>query len=344
MTTDPVILVGKSLNNSPEVVLTNRVIKVWVLLPDANHGYYRGPRFDGSGIVRRVEYKDHVYFDRLLRPDMPVGDRENHESGAIGTASEFGLDIPPPGYDEAKPGDTFLKIGVGELRRVDSEPYGFWKPYPHVKPGKWQVSRRPITGAAQQISFRQKVTGPRYWGYDYETVVQLPYPDRPEVRISRRLHNNGKKTIRTEHYVHHFMGIDQTPIGPDYRLEFPFASVATRPFDPKIVDLRVVSSGKAATIIRFYKTPQNDIYGELGSIPKSAAGNAAVLVNEATGAGIRVSGDRGPSAIHVWGTSRVLCPEMFVPVVLAPGQTMNWSIRYIFESGISLPNKKQVSF
>ncbi len=332
MITDPIVLVGRSLIASPEIVLTNRIIKAWVLLPDAVHGYYRGPRFDGSGIVRRVEYQDHVYFDRLLRPDMPVGDPKNHESGAIGTASEFGLDIPPLGYDEAKPDGSFLKIGVGELQRIDREPYGFWKPYPHVKPGKWHMSRRPVTGAAQQICFRQEVIGPRYWSYDYETVVGLPYPDRPEVHISRRLHNSGKKMIRTEHYVHNFMGIDQTPIGPDYRLEFPFASVATHPFDPVVVDLRVVSSAKRETIIRFHNTPQVDIYGELGSIPKSASGNAAVLVNEATGAGIRVAGDHGPSTIHIWGTSRVLCPELFVPIVLAPGQTMNWSIRYIFEA------------
>jgi len=42
-----------------------------------------------------------------------------------GTAGEFGMgiadNVPPPlGFDEAKPGDCFVKIGVGVLRRPDN--------------------------------------------------------------------------------------------------------------------------------------------------------------------------------------------------------------------------------
>ncbi|MEO6910898.1 MAG: hypothetical protein ABI158_08240 [Edaphobacter sp.] len=44
------------------------------------------------------------------------------------------------GYDAAKPGETFLKPGVGVLRRIDSKPYSFSTAYPIVDGGTW-VSR-----------------------------------------------------------------------------------------------------------------------------------------------------------------------------------------------------------
>ena len=118
-------------------------------------------------------------------------------------------------------------------------------------------------------------------------------------------------------------------------MEFPFACVATRPFDSKIVDFHVASTGKKVTIVRSRNTPDDAIYAELGNLPKTASGNAALLVNEATGAGIRLSGDRCPSIIRIWGTVRVVCPELFVPIVLFARQTMRWSTQYTFESGIA---------
>ena len=45
------------------------------------------------------------------------------------------------GYDEAKPGGTFLKIGVGILRKPDDAPYSAYRLYEIVDGGKWSVKK-----------------------------------------------------------------------------------------------------------------------------------------------------------------------------------------------------------
>ena len=42
-------------------------------------------------------------------------------------------------YSETKPGESFLKIGVGILTKPDDQPYTFSRLYPVVNPGKWTV-------------------------------------------------------------------------------------------------------------------------------------------------------------------------------------------------------------
>ena len=39
------------LTESPQVEITNGLIKARLYLPDANNGYYRATRFDWSGII-----------------------------------------------------------------------------------------------------------------------------------------------------------------------------------------------------------------------------------------------------------------------------------------------------
>jgi hypothetical protein len=46
----------------PSVKITNGLITAKLLLPDANKGYYRGTRFDWSGVIPSLEYKGHNYF------------------------------------------------------------------------------------------------------------------------------------------------------------------------------------------------------------------------------------------------------------------------------------------
>ena len=44
--------------------------------------------------------------------------------------------------------------------------------------------------------------------------------------ISRRLQNTGSRPLVTDHYGHNFTIIDDEPIGPDYRVLFPFVVTA----------------------------------------------------------------------------------------------------------------------
>lgn len=65
----------------------------------------------------------------------------------MGPADEF----RPLGYDAAKPGGTFVKIGVGTLTRIDEMPYDAYRPYPIADHGKWSVRRKDESVEIAQI-------------------------------------------------------------------------------------------------------------------------------------------------------------------------------------------------
>ena len=52
-----------SAGEYPGVELYNGVIRIKLFLPDPEKGYYRGTRFDWSGVMPQLEYKGHNYFD-----------------------------------------------------------------------------------------------------------------------------------------------------------------------------------------------------------------------------------------------------------------------------------------
>ncbi len=87
------------------------------MLPDAKTGYYRGARFDWAGQVSSLTWGGHEYFGQwfaTVRPDAP-----RRDPGA-------GRGVPDPGdsalgYAEAAAGGTFVRIGIGVLRKPAGE-------------------------------------------------------------------------------------------------------------------------------------------------------------------------------------------------------------------------------
>ena len=47
---------------APEATISNGSIQSRLYLPDAQRGYYRGTRFDWSGVIYSLRYKGHEYF------------------------------------------------------------------------------------------------------------------------------------------------------------------------------------------------------------------------------------------------------------------------------------------
>ncbi len=117
----------------PQVELSNGLVKARVYLPDPGKGYYRGARFDWSGVVSSLEYNGHQYFGEWFDEHDPL----KHD-GIVGPVEEFG----PLGFEEAAPGEEFVKIGIGCLVKPDDQPYVFHKPYRQSSFGTWQVESR----------------------------------------------------------------------------------------------------------------------------------------------------------------------------------------------------------
>jgi len=62
-------------------------------------------------------------------------------SATSGPVEEFGADGGTQGYSEAKPGGTFIKIGVGVLRKPNDSKYDHYYRYEIADPGKWTVKK-----------------------------------------------------------------------------------------------------------------------------------------------------------------------------------------------------------
>src|SRR5690606_19236900 len=101
-------LAGPALSQAPETDISNGLVTAKVYLPDPEKGYYRGTRFDWSGVVASLEYKSHSYFGKWFEKYDP----EIHDA-ITGPVEAF----DPIGFEEAQPGEAFLKIGIGFLKK-----------------------------------------------------------------------------------------------------------------------------------------------------------------------------------------------------------------------------------
>jgi hypothetical protein len=305
----------------PQAVLSNRAIRVTLYLPDAQKGYYRGPRFDWSGMVSRVECNGHAFFTPFRTPHKP----ENSDA-VIGTADEFGM-TSPLGFEESEEGETFLKIGVGALLKPAANggkptDYEFGKAYRISKPDEWRVTR----GNAS-VEFEQNVRGGRGWAYHYVKRIAL-VDGAAAFTMEHILNNTGTRAISTDVYCHNFVSIDDDPIGPDYRVSFAFAP---KPKDAgRLVGIAHIADQSILfdALIRRGK----GVWAELEGPTGLACQNLARVENIRTGAAVTITGDAPPKKINIYAEHHVVCPEVFVAVEIAPGEEKRWYSRYEFSS------------
>lgn len=189
----------------PQAELSNGVIETTLYLPDKQQGYYQGTRFDWAGAFRNLTYKGHSFIEQWFENyDPKLHDAIN------GPAEEF----TPLGYTDAKPGDTFVKIGVGTLRKPDDNPYAFAKHFEVADHGKWTVKRHN-----DRVDFTHELTDPTGYGYRYTKTVRLS-KGKPELVLEHSLKNTGNKPIQTSVYDHNFFIIDKQPTGPTVNIQF----------------------------------------------------------------------------------------------------------------------------
>jgi hypothetical protein len=298
----------------PKAHISNGVINAEVLLPDAKNGYYRGSRFDWSGVIGCLAYKGHTYFGVWF----PHYDPYLHDA-ITGPVEEFRpRDASPLNYDRAKPGELFVKPGVGVLRRIDDGPYKFTAPYPLVDGGKWTVHTKP-----ESVTFRQDLAGPAGIAYVYTKHLKLDKRN-PVLILEHEMKNTGTETIETDVYNHDFFVIDGTPTGPAMVVRFPFEPKPEPGFEngariqgKEIVYGRELQTGETAG-------------SSLSGFSSGVSDFTFVVENRNTGVGVEQTGDLPISSIYFWSIRTTICPEAYVHLKIAPGQTAHWIIRYRF--------------
>jgi hypothetical protein len=302
---------GEEKTKYPQHTMKRGDLILTIYLPDAEKGYYRGTRFDWSGLVGQATYKGHTFFG----PWKATHDPANAED-ADAIAEEFGIN-GPPSFSEAKAGEQFIKIGVGVLERPDTKPYNFMHPYKIVTPGKWEIAH--YEGA---IEFIQNLEGPRDWAYQYVKRLSLN-PRGDGFTVSHQLKNTGKKTIETQHYCHNFVIFDEQPVGPGYQLIFPFAAKAKRPMESAKID---------GTVIEFSRElkEKEALFTELEGNRKRDEENHVVVKHTKCGIAVTIGGDAALDHFNFFAVRRSVCPEPFINVNLAPGKSMKWKTTYLF--------------
>ena len=298
----------------PKVELNNGRIRVSVYLPDRVHGYYRGTRFDWSGIIEYVDTARHRFF----APAHATHDPHRHDC-VSGPAEEFAM-FDPMGFDEAGPGDSFVKIGVGLLRKGDDNEYRFNGDYEIIRVGEWDIERGP-----DRVDFFQDLVGERGWAYRYRKTIRLT-PGAPELSIAHRLENSGTRDIDIVNYNHNFTLIDGLPYGPDYRVEFPFTTTI-----PIRINERAWFRGNAVEVPE--PLADNSLWIPLYEGEGRVDYNGAVVKHLPSGAAVEFTGDAPVTRMVFWAIERAACPEPFIRLQLAPGQIEEWSSRYRFSGG-----------
>lgn len=305
----------------PHVYLKNDAIKVKVYLPDAEKGFYRGTRFDHAGVFGEVEFAGHKVFG-------PWKDRHDpaNNDDIVGPCEEFGMP-EPLGWADAKPGETFLKIGVGELEKPkDAKEYQFWHNYKVVKPAAWGDRQRETTaGEVRMIGWNTSAELPSGYGYFYDKRLELD-PKEPVVVIKHRLENTGKKPLATTVYNHNFFNVDGDPVGPNYSVRFGFDPKAP---DPKERFAEVVKlDGKTLGFAK--PLDQGSIWSVLTG-HGDGTDRAFALSHRPSGVRLSVTHDKPFDRLVVWGVKTCICPEPFQTIKLAPGESTTWDITYRFE-------------
>jgi hypothetical protein len=288
----------------PKTVLKNEDLTLTVYLPDAEKGFYRGNRFDWAGVVGNIEFRGH----RLFGPWKDTHDPTHHDD-IIGPVEDFG----PIGYAEAKEGEPFFKIGIGEAIKGEGVKFG-------------DLGTRDVTIKPNEVVFKHSIRSGTGYGYQYTKGLEVE-PGHGGFRLHHVLTNTGAKVIDTDCYNHNFYNVDADGVGPNYVVTCagPLKPKGTRGRFDEVMKIR---DGR---ILEFTK-PLNagdDVYGTLDGLG-GLTGNFIVR-HGPSGVITEITGDAPLEKVNFWATRETVCPEPFVRIRLKPGESKTWSIRYAFK-------------
>ena len=316
----------------PSVKLANGPLELKVYLPDADHGFYRGTRFDWAGIIGDLTFAGH----RLYGPWFAAVDPAVHDftykgpdldivsglaNSATGPAEEFiGADGTALGFNSAEPGGNFIKIGIGVLRRPDAARYDNFRLYEIVDHGVWQVHTH-----SHSVEVSQRLVDPSgNYSYLYTKTIELT-PGKPVLVIQHSLKNLGRLPIATELYDHNFTNLDQRTTGPDYKIIFPFAPKFLRPIEH---DLGRIEGNEF--LYNRSLSGRDEFYVRMGGYESTANNYDFHVENRDAGIGIHVTADQPLARLSMWSIRSVLAVEPYISLTIPPGKTVSWSYTYTY--------------
>lgn len=294
----------------PEASISNTQIEAKLYLPDSKDGFYRGARFDWSGVISSLKFKGHEYFGEWYEKHDP----KRHDA-ITGPVEAF----DPLDYDDTTVGETFVKIGIGTIRKLNNGPYKFSTPAEIVNSGEWKVRTK-----SDRIIFRHKLNDEKGYAYTYTKIVRL-LKGKPELIIEHKLKNTGRKAINTSVFDHNFFVMDKQTTGSNFTVTLPF-KIENEPSGKKLMDF----SENKMTYLRDLEKGESTMEYPKGYSGSNIEDYDFRIENKKTGAGVRITADRALARFMYWSVPTTLSPEPFIKVDAEPGKEFNWIIRYQF--------------
>lgn len=292
----------------PKIKISNKCIKVELYLPDIKKGYYRGTRFDWSGIIFSIEYNNHQFSGPWFTKADPY-----HHDAICGPVNEFA----PAGFDAAPIGGEFLKIGVGTLRRVSVD-YQRFALHEIVHPGQWEMSQ-----GSDHMVFQQRLTSD-VGSYRYTKTVRL-LANEPVLLLEYTLENIGSQPIESHVFNHNFFVIDRTITGPQTVIEFPFAPEGRW----RDAVCPAETQGNRMVFTRYLQPGESVYMAEV--LGFNLHENYQFRIgNHTAKAGVEVTGSCPPFQLSFWASYLTVCPEAFIRLSVAPGASFSWYDHYAF--------------
>lgn len=293
----------------PKVHISNGTIDCEIYLPDAENGYYRGTRFDWAGVIPSLVYKNHSYFGKWFKKYEPT----LHDA-IMGPVEAFG----PVGYDTSKPGEEFVKIGVGILERPDTTKYHFSKSYEILDHGDWYYETKK-----DEVAFTHQLAEGEF-PYTYKKIVKLK---DNRLIIEHTLVNNGDNTIKANVFNHNFFVLDEQNVGPGFTVKFPFTIEGDK---RRLGDFAEVVNGNEITFVKELGEKDHPMIVKLSGFGTSNRDYDITVENENTKAGVRITCDRPLSNVVFWSAIKTLSPEPYIAINLKSTESFSWTITYEF--------------
>lgn len=264
-------------------------------------------RFDRAGFVSDV----------VLDGDMHFGASEprnliHPSSGGRGFCNEIRFDPSA----EARTGEYFPKFGVGLIKKLDEEPYIFYKTYEDVLP--YQVT---YTKTGSQAVF---ITEPmESLGYAIRSTKTVGVKGNAMTMIVK-IENTGEKEITINEFCHNFISIDGMAVGSDYELELPqvphlgYGRLNNR----RGFSGTLRGCGKGLTFCEF--TAIDTDYAIMGSDMEQVVPFTWKMSHKGARGFVEGKDYFVPKFIAVWGADHILSPEVVHEFTLKPGESHEW--------------------
>tara|TARA_Y100001933_G_scaffold222942_1_gene234136 strand:- start:106056 stop:107072 length:1017 start_codon:yes stop_codon:yes gene_type:complete len=280
-------------------VLQNAFLDVHLVTPSHPAGGVDAVRFDQTARVTNLKYKGIELLDERGMPD------------------EFGLlGIGVLGYEDGD--DTFVKLGVGQLKRNKPQQYHFGTAYPLQALADTRIE---FVGP-HEIQLVQTFNHVSKYSYVYRKKISID-PQASVLKFDYALENHGQDEMTFDTYNHNFFKMGEGAIGS--RLHFnPGFIPAYLSTDRLLLDEQGVSFS------RDLLAPQTIFLPFLGNEKPFA--DAAILTDRY--AGIKASIKHVPSPLHFtfFADSKAIAPEYFIRLTVKPQDAVTWQRTYTFES------------